>query len=171
MIERPAAEQAAGLETRYAQVRFGHLRMLLPQNDVRSVEPIMDVDTTQSLDGEIGRVNLAGTVWPVYSFDPDLQLTRPVPADHRVCVLISGGAGGFGITCSELTTVASAEIQRVPVPRCMRSPGPVLESLAVLDGAVACVIDASGLAGLIHPPDPQAMYTIPDHVFDQVRAQ
>ena len=134
------------IDSRYARLVFDGQSFLMPQNQIPSVEPNMDLDMRSGPAGSVGEVVLSGRHWPVYSLDRNLDLIGEIPRERHICVLVSGALGGFGITCDELTTLKTDDVRIHPVPGCMRTPDLLAESLAVYDGRVACVLSAESIA-------------------------
>jgi hypothetical protein len=126
----------------------------MPQNQIPSVEPSMDLDIQSGPAGSVGEIVLSGRPWPVYSLDRNLDLIGQIPRERRICVLIFGALGGFGITCDELSPLNTDDVRMHSIPGCMRTPDLSAESLAVYDGRVACVLSAEAIARRIERAKP-----------------
>jgi hypothetical protein len=142
------------IDSRYARLVFDGQSFLVPQNQIPSVEPNMDLDMRSGPAGSVGEVVLSGRHWPVYSLDRNLDLIGEVPPERSICVLVSGALGGFGITCDELTTLETDDVRMHPIPGCMRTPDLLAESLAVHDGRVVCVLSAESIARRVERSKP-----------------
>ncbi len=140
--------------SRYARLVFDGQSFLMPQDQIPSVEPSIDLNIQSGPAGSVGEIVLSGRHWPVYSLDRNLDLIGQIPQERSVCVLISGALDGFGITCDEFTPLNTDDVRMHPIPGCMRTPDLSAELLAVYDGLVVCVLSAEAIARHIERVNP-----------------
>ncbi len=129
---------------------------LLPQADIRSLEPLLDINPTRRAPGSIGALAFAGAWWPVYGLSGELELLQELPGTRRVCLLLDNGADRFGLVCDRVETLAPPP-RLFPVPHCMADAASPLRALALLAAGVGAVTDteclAARLAALVEHAD------------------
>lgn len=145
------------------RLTFCDFQLLLPQSDVRSVEPIGEVQRLCPAPSGVGEIRLGGHIWSIFALTNTLELCASATSD-RVCVLFDPEDYGFGLTCVsfEPHSVRPHEIQAVP--ECMASANGVIHELVVMDDNVvgvttalqlACHLQGAGnvatVAGATHP--------------------
>ncbi len=123
--------------------------LLIGHVHIHSVEPMEEVRRQSGLGNAIGTLTLADGEWPVYSVDGDLEPLADVPDRRRACVLLNSSHGGVGFLCDRVRVVGNDALTLVPLPGCMRRDEGLLESLAVMDGRVSCVLDAVRLSAML----------------------
>lgn len=140
-----AARAAAG----WMVLAIDHLRLALPQRDVRLIELVADLKSSAAGEAhEIGwLLREDGASWPVYCLDGALRLQRPAPDARRVCVFIETGSAVTGIACDHVWSLATdAELAVEPVPGCMTgTPSPISGFARYRDG-VAMIVGPVELA-------------------------
>ena len=125
-----------------AALSIDDLRLLLPHQQIRTLEPVADVEAIKKQDIEIGWITIAGTESPVYCLSRDLSLLNTIPDDRRIVVLLGAGNDTIGILCDELKIVPSKELIKHPLPDCMKVPSSPFAGLAILDDTVCCLSSA-----------------------------
>ena len=139
-FEAPAGSAATG---RYAVLVMDSLRLLIPQNQVQTLEPGFDVQHTDT--GGMGWITVAGARLPVYCLSEDLKPLRKVPASRLIFVLLDSGAGLFGVLCDEVTMFEQVAPEITPLPACMVGPDMPLRGLMLHGEQVLCVGSADDL--------------------------
>lgn len=139
----------ADLRARSAEVVIDGQSMLIGHVHIHSVEPILDVRLKSGNAKAIGIIELGETHWPVFCFDGDLNILDSLPGKRRACVLLKSDGGGFAFLCDEVRMVDNTDLKLVSVPGCMRGEHDLMESLAIVDGKVTCVLSADGLSRLL----------------------
>jgi hypothetical protein len=136
-----------GTNVTAALLKISGLRMLLPQREIRALEPAESLVQLDAAPHSVGWLQHAQQRWPVYCLAQDLSLLSVVPRERRACVLLSAGAGYVGILCDDVSVSAQSREQRHELPLAMRRPDtPVLALIAVGDEGVVCVTSAEQLA-------------------------
>ena len=130
------------------QLRAGQ-SLLIAHTHIHSVEPILDVVIETGHGQALGVLQLGEEQWPVYCMDGDLNILDGLPAKRRACVLLKSDHGGIGILCDEVRVVDNAALTLVPVPACMSGEENLMESLAIIDGKVTCVLEADRLSAML----------------------
>jgi hypothetical protein len=130
----------------FAHLVLDEIRLLIPQSDIRVLEPVADmVPATGHAGGGIGQFELDDTVWPIYALSTDLTPLSDRPDAYRIAVLMKHGQQAYGVLCKQVSMIERGRIALHPVPPCMsRRPSPLL-ALALYGDEVLCVSSASAL--------------------------
>ena len=123
----------------YARLAIDGLSLLLPQHQIALLEPALDVYTGE----KFGWIEVEGEPLPVYCFSQQLSLLHPHPAQRRICALLNGSEGLFGVLCDELDLMGS--LNSVPLPPAMRLPDTPILGLAHREQQVFCISSAQAL--------------------------
>lgn len=128
------------------------VRLVLPQNDIRSLESAADIDAQHPQPDSVGWIAYAAQTWPVYCLTANLQLLANIPTERRACVLLSSGSGYIGILCDAVQIARQIELGTAhELPTAMHQPfTPVLGLVNVNDGQVGCLTSAKQLVAHIH---------------------
>lgn len=150
-MEKSALQQIreADLHARSAELIIDGQSLLIAHIHIHSVEPILDVRIESGHGQALGVLELGDDRWPVYCLDGDLDILAGVPATRRACVLLKSEHGGVGILCDEVRVVDNDSLTMVPVPGCMSGQQSLMDSLAVVDGQVTCVLAADRVAAML----------------------
>jgi chemotaxis signal transduction protein len=138
----------------YASLTFGRRKLLIPQNEIHSLEPVADIKTGDGSLEALGTIRFAGELWPVYSLTEDLDMSTEIPGSRRVCVVLSAADGYFGLLCDDVAILGGEQPLRLkPVPVCMRKSDSPVQALATLGGQVIVVSEVALLEALVVRPD------------------
>ena len=130
----------------FAALSLDGLNLLLPQEDVRSVEPVLDVEPTTSQRTAGNWVDQEQKHWSVYCLTADLTPMGDLPVERRVCVILDHEAVRFGLSVEQVITLQQAQLSFFSLPHCMRLPGSPIRALACQNDTVLCVTTATDLA-------------------------
>ncbi len=133
----------------YAMLNLDGQQLLLPQNDIRTLEPVADVDTDTPPSAGIGWIDFEETQWPVYCLSKSLNTLSEIPPRRRICVLLTPGEGCFGLLCNELVTLHGQPVRQYPLPDCMTKPGTLIEALVLQGDGIGLVSSASRLEAFL----------------------
>lgn len=136
----------AGPERRYALVSLGSRMLLLPQHEICTLEPVLDVNTSDQPAHGVGWLRFEHNHWPVYSLDETLLPLPAMPSTQRICALLSYTDGYFGLTCSNVRTLQGTELRSRSLPAPMWNPESPLDGLVLYGDRVGVVSTASMLA-------------------------
>ena len=140
--------------TSYAILMFEDLHLVVPQGDVRTLEPISAVAPPEQDDATVGSIAFQGDAWPVYCLASDLQPLRTLPATRRVCALLDTGDRYFGLTCDQIRTLTNSAPRLLSIPPCMHTRDSPIQALALYEkGGLGCVTSAVQLADFLSPTD------------------
>jgi hypothetical protein len=144
MSNRSHTPRCAPTESpRYVLLRMGGVDILVPQSQVQALESADDVQ--RSADDERAWINMGGARWEVFCLTADLRSSGECPAARRICVLLRSDTDRFGILCDQVTVLAQAEINILPLPVCMHTPETPVRALALHGRRVLCVTTAEDL--------------------------
>jgi hypothetical protein len=138
-----------GSTTATALLKINGLNLLLPQNEIRTLESVTDIDTTAPVLHSVGWVTYTQKRWPVYCLSDDLALMADVPAERRACAMLTMGAGYIGIMCDDMIILKDFTAQRHELPAAMRLPQTPILYLLVYDQGIACASNATRLTAYI----------------------
>lgn len=131
----------------YAVLCIGEVYLLLPQNQVRTLEPAFDIQYAQ--EESIGWITVEGTSSPVYCLSKNIEPIREVPDDLHICALLNVEEGFYGILCNQVGMLKQSEIQVMSLPECMCTPTIPFNGLVLHDNKVLCVTSADELLDCI----------------------
>lgn len=133
----------------YALLSLGQRALLIPQHELRTLESVMDVHTSEQPAHGVGWLQFEDNHWPVYSLDEALQPLPAMPSTQRICALLSHTDGYFGLTCSNVRTLRGTELRSRSLPAPMSNPESPLSGLVLYEDRVGVVSTASALARLL----------------------
>lgn len=138
------AERGRGAE--YVMLRWGALRLLLPQEEIATLEPEQDADMRSDHSGAVG----AFQSLPVYALSEGLDGFVRQRAGRPICALFAvPGSDDFGLLCSEAALVAAAGLDIKPLPAAMHEPDSPLLGLALDQNGLLCLSSAAVLRRLV----------------------
>ncbi|MFN0300325.1 MAG: hypothetical protein ACKVQU_08210 [Burkholderiales bacterium] len=106
-----------------------------------------DVDASAPPQNGVGWIELNHQRLPVYCTASDLHPIATIPAARRICVVLRGDAGSFGMLCDEVALTAAGKIQVHELPIAMTLPDAPVGGLAKYADSIACVCSAERLYG------------------------
>ncbi len=131
-----------------AVLQIGSVKIALPQNEIRTLEPVLDLRRNEA-GPAVGRVELDEGVWPIFALSEDLLPLAELPDARRVCVLLGQDELAFGIACDKVLSVPAHEVRAVPAPEVLARPDSPILSLAVHGEEILCMTTTQALAGLL----------------------
>lgn len=122
----------------------GRLSLVFPQREIRTLEPVLDLESGEhSL--SIGDIVLDEGTWPIFALTEDLELLASAPEKGRVCVLMSHENWRFGLLCDKVANAPAQDMTPQPLPECMRQPATVVHGLSVVGNQVMCLTRAEAM--------------------------
>ncbi len=143
------ARQVEEQATAYAMLTLDGRRLLLPQGDIRTLEPLADMDIASPPDQGVGWIPFEGTQWPMYCLSGELSILGTIPPARRICVLLTLGDGYFGLLCDGLVALQGQAVEPSPLPACMARPGSPIEALVLQGDAMGLVSGAARLEAFL----------------------
>jgi len=145
------ANRAAADEMRpYSVLKLDILVLLVPQREVRTLEPLDDLETAEPPANGVGWMRVDNERCPVFCFSEQLRLLPLVPATRRICAVLHAGERDFGVMCSDVSMLRLPEPGVSPMPEAMILPGRPIHALALHEGTVMCISSAARLIAHAH---------------------
>ena len=130
----------------YALLFLGECALLIPQNEIRTLESVLDVHTADQPAHGVGWLRFENNDWPVYSLDEALQPLSAMPPTQRICALLGFADGYFGLTCTNVITLRDTEKHIRPIPTAMFNLESPLCGLAIHGDRIGLVSTSGALA-------------------------
>jgi hypothetical protein len=132
----------------FANVTFAGLQLLIPQSDIYSLEPTVDMTPCLDAIGAVGQLQQGNEVWSLYALSSDLTLLNSCPDSYRIAVLLKNIKPVYGLVCEQIDTLARNQISIHPIPTAMRNLESPLLALALYGEEVRYISSASALTRL-----------------------
>ena len=138
------AERMHGSE--YVMLRLDGLKILVPQEEVSSLEPAEDADMSTPHPGALN--DYQGH--PVFALSERLDGFLTERAGRPICALIDLPDGDYyGVLCSEAALLPAAGLDIKPVPSAMHEKNSALLGIALDEEGLLCLTSATALHRLI----------------------
>ena len=137
-----------GLEN-FALLVFDGLPLLIPQSDIYSLEPTVDMNLSVVHDGSVGHIEQSGNFWDLYALSADLSLLKSCPDTYHIAILLKNVQPVYGLLCEQISTIARGEIRIYPLPTIMNTDNSPLLALALVGEEVSYISSASALSRLL----------------------
>jgi len=132
----------------FANITFAGLQLLIPQSDIYSLEPTVDMTPCLDVMGATGQLQQGNEVWSLYALSSDLSLLHSCPDSYRIAVLLKNVKPIYGLLCEQIDSLARNQISIHPIPTAMRNPKSPLLALALYGEEVRYISSASELSRL-----------------------
>lgn len=133
----------------FVKLTLGKTRFLLPDREVLSIEPILNIDLTHEDNDDFNFITMNDKKISVYAFDEDLQLVSAKDYRHQFCVFLDDGQDRIGILCDDAGKVTLDDIKLHELPDCMLSTDTAIQNIAVSNNNLYCVSNFTNLLQLI----------------------
>jgi hypothetical protein len=145
-----SANQMQAIESSdyFANLTFAGLQLLIPQSDIYSLEPTVDMTSCLDAIGAVGQLQQGTEVWPLYALSSDLNLLDSCPDSYRIAVLLKNIKPVYGLVCEQIDTLARSQMSIHPIPRAMHNPESPLLALALYGEEIRYISTASALTRL-----------------------
>ncbi|MBW2471131.1 MAG: hypothetical protein JRE18_03535 [Deltaproteobacteria bacterium] len=144
----PDAPEADSMVVKnYAMLCFGGVRLLIPQENVATVEASEEIAPASNVAGAIGSLLAEGGEWPVFVLNEKFEPRAECPPAYLFCVAVSCGNGGaFAIACDDVSKISITDGGGfVPLQACMRLPNGPIESLMPRNGKLLLLSDVDAM--------------------------
>ena len=132
----------------FAAVIFDGLQLLIPQSDIYSLEPTVDMRSAIARDGSVGQIEQSGNIWDLYALSADLNLLKSYPETYRIIILMRNVQPVYGLLCEQIYTIARNEVSIHPIPAVMNAINSPLLALALVGEEVSYISSAAALSHL-----------------------
>jgi hypothetical protein len=133
---------------RFVLLIFDGLPLLIPQSDIYSLEPTVDVIPTITHSGSVGQLSQSGNTWSLYAFSSELNLLPICPDSYHIAILMKNVQPLYGLLCEQVDTINRSQISIHPIPPAMNSENSPLLALALYGEEVRYISSASALSRL-----------------------
>jgi hypothetical protein len=133
---------------RFAVLVFAGLQILIPQNEIYSLEPIIDMTPPVADSHSVGQLQQSGHAWSLYALSANLTLLSSRPDIYRCAILIKNSQPAWGLLCEQVYTVERSQISIHPVPPVMHGKNSPLLALALVGEEVHYISSANLLRRL-----------------------
>lgn len=120
-----------GSASKIAVMVIDGARFVVSQNEIVSLESVLDMDTSVSGHSGVGRLAYRGETWETFCLSKDMELLADIPFSRKVCVLLKTPQARVGVLCDSVQSIDYAEFSWHPLPECMRMPRSPLVGLAL----------------------------------------
>jgi len=141
----PAGPTPAPEAASYAVLALDRLNLLIPRQDIRTLEPAVDIDPADPPPNGVGWFGSEQGRWPVFCLSQELELLSRPPHGRRICAVVAAGGRIFGLLCDEVTLLERERLPLHAAPEAMALAGTAITGLAMHAGSVACVSSAARL--------------------------
>ena len=126
-----------------AVMSFDGVHLLLPQQDVATIEVATGIGDEVDAAGSIGTMNSGGQKWPVFVLTSDLKTRPDRPETYKFCVGFNhDDQEAFSIACEEVSALSVENASDLkPVHACMRVSNCLVKSLLLKDSNMMLVSD------------------------------
>jgi hypothetical protein len=133
----------------FALLEFAGLQMLIPQTDIYSLEPAVDMSPPSGISFDsVGEFVQSGHVWSLYALSADLDVLGICPETYRIAILFKNVQPVFGLLCEQVDTIKRSEISIHPIPDAMQNKYSPILALALHDSVLGYISSASALSSL-----------------------
>ncbi len=133
----------------WAVLAMDALRLALPQRDVRQFELAADLEAPGANLAQASGQLMAGSgeLWPVYSLDGALQLTRAAQGSRSLCVFFQAEGPTRGLLCDRVWSLSDdADLVVEPIPGCIKGAPSPATGLARFRDRIAMVTSRTALS-------------------------
>jgi hypothetical protein len=116
----------------YALLLIDNCKLLIPQQDITTLELISDMQTdVEQGKPVVGYLSFNAELWPVFCLDNQLSITRQIPEARQVCALLEINGSYLGLLCDSIQNIERAHMFVEPIPACMRQADMLVSALAI----------------------------------------
>jgi hypothetical protein len=136
------------LSAHFAVLVFAGFQLLIPQNDIFSLEPTIDMTPATTPIGSVGQLRQSNQTYALYALSAELTLLNSCPDTYRIAVLMKNVNPMYGLLCEQVDTIKREQLSIHPVPAVMRGENSALLGLALVGDEVRYISSANALSRL-----------------------
>ena len=137
----------------FIQLNLGKMKVLIPQDEVQSLESTLDISVEKKDMNSIGNIINNGVTHNVFNFDDKLNVIQSMSESRRICVCLQNNDVAYGVTCDAVNKIASQEVKLVELPECMKNEYCPVLYLGIYKNRVLNVVNTSTLNKVIVQSD------------------
>lgn len=109
----------SGAAYHVSKLLFDTVEIIIPQDEVVSIESIHELSPADSSKRFIGEIYKKNITVPVYCFSDAMEIMACAPEDRSKCVVIRHGDEDFSLLCQDIQNVVLNDMRLQTVPPCM----------------------------------------------------
>lgn len=129
----------------FADIAFAGTHLLLPQSDIYSLEPSVDM-TVLNEQHSVGQLPQQGILWSLYALSAELDVLTKNPSAYHIAVLLKNTMPASGVLCEQISTITSHELNIQPVPTAMYQQNSPILALAIYGEQLRYISTAAALS-------------------------
>ena len=145
------AEGPRAQAERFALLYLENLALLVPLQEVYSLEPVLDIDPTQRVGTSVGAVRSADSWFAVFSLSDNLEPCPTLPDAFRICAILARDGIAIALACRGVSSIAAAAVVRHAIPECMITAQSPVRALALHGNEVYCCTSVADLVPVLDP--------------------
>lgn len=110
---------SSGAAYHVSKLLFDTVEIIIPQDEVVSIESIHELNPTDSNKRIIGKIYKQNITVPVYCFSDSMEILASAPEDRSKCIVIRHGDEDFSLLCQDIQNVVLNDMRLQTVPPCM----------------------------------------------------
>lgn len=147
-------------ENAWILIGLGQLRLMIPQQQVETLEAYAVMEMGVVKNSEIGHFPTEDYRAPIYCFSEELKLLRTTPQNYSYFVVVRHQQHHFGLCCESVNTHSAGHNKpEIPLPGCMLSSSAVFKHYAIINNQLYLVADSAALFNLIQTNTNSAIFT------------
>lgn len=135
-------------QTNFANLTLAGLQLLIPQNDVHSLEPATDIWLNRDDSPVVGFFQQSQQQWPLYALSASLQPLSRRPASYRIVVLMKNALMPYGLLCEQISVLKNGQFSLHELPCAMQGANSPLSHLVHHNAKIYCASSAQLLCEL-----------------------
>ena len=108
-------------EYHVSKLSFGGIELLMPQNEILSIESVYELDSNNKEGKQIGEIDKYGCKMQVFCFSESMEVLNKIPKDRIKCVVIKHSHSNFAILCNDIDNIILRDISLHNIPICMNN--------------------------------------------------
>ncbi len=114
-----------GRAERFVVLVLDDISLIVAQQEIRALEPVLDVQTSTTPNGNAKHANAAGTltlaggVCHVYSLDGELKNLPKIPESHRICAIMNHRDIPYALSCKEVRLLQRSLLSLREIPKAL----------------------------------------------------
>lgn len=133
----------------FVKLIFGKTRILLPAEELLSIEPGINVRQPKDVNDIYGSITVNNADIHVYTLDDDLHLLPVLDNKRQVCVCLDNSHCRIGILCDDASAITLNDIKLHGLPEYMHTDDTVIFAIAENNNNLYCISKTADLMQLI----------------------
>lgn len=139
----------------FLQLEIDKTRLLIPQEQVSSIESVMDIQSRASDTFSVGTVMNDGHLYEVFDFDAEIHPNNSMSDSRKMCVCVNDGEVAFAIACDSISRLNRNEVKLFKLPVCMQTGSCPVSYIGIRKERIYNLISIRALNQLVEHPGKQ----------------